>query len=320
MLVAVVAVSLVGGLALALSPLTAASSPRSFTVEAGWGGGKIASELERAGLIRSTFAFILITNWTRTGDRLKAGTYLLSSDMSARQIAERIAAGDAVSDDISVTVPEGMNVWEIDKLLASKSLIESGSFARIYHSQEGTLWPDTYRFDVSLASRSHQFGDARAIGSVMVDEFKNRAIGAPPDELIIASMLEKEAKQKEDMQLVAGIIARRRQLGMPLQIDATVAYGWCLARWLPMNSLALCDVTQAPLATQVKVDGPYNTYTRKGLPVGPISNPGETALWAAAHPTASEYLYYLSTRDGSKLIFAKTAAEHLANRAKYLGL
>jgi len=107
---------------------------------------------------------------------------------------------------------------------------------------------------------------------------------------------------------------------MLLQIDATVAYGWCLRRWLPMSSTANCDVTQAPIALEIKTDGPYNTYTRPGLPEGPIGNPGLQALEAAKHPKASDYLYYLSTRDGSDIIFSKTLDEHLKNRAKYLGL
>ena len=121
------------------------------------------------------------------------------------------------------------------------------------------------------------------------------------------------------MALVSGIIQKRLQLKMPLQIDATVAYGWCLRRWLPMSNNRTCDVTQAPIATELKVDGPYNTYARVGLPPAPISNPGLQALEAAAHPKTSSYLYYLSTRDGSQIIYAKTAAEQQANRAKYLG-
>jgi UPF0755 protein len=134
-------------------------------------------------------------------------------------------------------------------------------------------------------------------------------------QIITASMLEKEAKTPEDMAMVAGIMKQRMDIGMRLQIDATVGYGWCL-RIAPNRP---CDVTQAPIATEIKVDGAYNTYTRVGLPLGPISNPGEQALSAAANPKVSEYFYYLSTRDGSQIIYSKTLDEHLRNRAKYLG-
>jgi UPF0755 protein len=130
-------------------------------------------------------------------------------------------------------------------------------------------------------------------------------------------MLEKEAKTSHDMALVAGIIYKRMEIGMLLQIDATVAYGWCL------RSAGLgrdCDVTQAPIALELGIDGPYNTYLRAGLPAGPISNPGIQALEAAANPSTSDYLFYLSTRDGSRIIYAETHEEHLQNRREHLGV
>ncbi len=316
---AAVAVSFGGGFLFLASPLAAVSGTREFTVQPGWGGGRIAAELQRAGLVRWAPVVIIIANYTDTGDSLKAGTYALSPAMSASEIVRILAAGTALSTDISVTIPEGMNMWEIDGLLASQHLIVSGSFARTYFENEGMLFPDTYRFDVAIASHAGEYANARVIGKVLRDAFETKARGYTRAQIIIASMLEKEAKTAEDMALVAGIIAERQKRGMPLQIDATVAYGWCLARWLPMSSNRNCDVTLAPIATEIKVEGPYNTYTRIGLPKGPISNPGLKALAAAAHPKESPYLYYLSSRDGSQLIYSETLDEHLRNRLKYLG-
>ena len=103
---------------------------------------------------------------------------------------------------------------------------------------------------------------------------------------------------------------------MPLQLDATVAYGACLRRFL-INEKN-CDVTQIGVANEIKIDSAYNTYTRAELPRGPISNPGMAAIRAAKNPKSSDYLYYLSAKDGTT-IFAKTSAEHEANRRKYLG-
>lgn len=317
-LAAVVASVLVWFL-LALSPLSASSEKQEFTVQPGWGGARIATELQDAGLIRSSLAMVIVTNYTNTGDSLKAGTYLLSPSMSTSEIVRAIAAGEALSSDIVITIPEGMNVWEIDALLQRQKLIVPGSFARTWQGKEGMLFPDTYRFGKDIASASDRFSNAQAIGDALREAFISRTERYTNDQIIIASILEKEAKTPEDMQLVSGIIARRMKLGMPLQIDATVGYGWCLRRWLPMSSTANCDVTQAPIATEIKVDGPYNTYARMGLPVAPISNPGLRALGAAAHPKTSDYLFYLSTRDGSQLIYSKTLAEHLRNRSKYLG-
>ena len=304
---AAIAVSVAGMFWLLASPVSSDSKTREFTVRQGWGGGRIASELQNAGLIRWAPVMILITNLTGTGDSLKAGTYALSPSMSTREIVRILAAGEALSTDIVVTIPEGMNVWEIDDLLAKQRLIVPGSFARTYDTNEGTLFPDTYRFDALLAERAGEYANARVIGAVLRDAFDTKARAYTKLQIIIASMLEKEAKTADDMALVAGIMAEREKRGMALQIDATVAYGWCLARWsrssgsrildsqgeseLPMSSSRNCDVTQAPIATEIKVDGPYNTYTRAGLPTGPISNPGLKALDAAAHPKASPYLY-----------------------------
>jgi UPF0755 protein len=320
MLMAAAVATAAGVFSLLASPVSAVAEPRPFTVQPGWGGGRIASELEQAGLIRSSLVMVLLTNWTDTGDSLKAGTYLLSADMTTSEIVRAIASGDALNSDISITVPEGMNSWEIDELLYGQGLILQGSFARQFQEFEGTMFPDTYRFASDIASASREYRNAAVFADAFRNEFRRKAGQYSDAQVTIASMLEKEAKSADDMALVAGIIERRIKLGMPLQLDATVAYGWCLARWLPMSSNRNCDVTQAPIATEIKVDGPYNTYTRMGLPAGPISNPGLKALEAAKNPRASDYLYYLSTRDGSQLIYSKTLAEHLKNRSKYLGL
>lgn len=251
----------------------------------------------------------MYTALTGRAHALQAGRYALCPCWSVPDIADAIASGRAISDDIFVTVPEGVNLWELDAILLKAKLISrAGQFSRTVGTQEGKLFPETYRFakDATVAQ----------IAERMQKEFSERAGSQRFDEVIVASMLEKEAKSAEDMALVAGIIRERMRRGMPLQIDATVAYGWCLRT---VGYAVACDVTQAPIATELKVDGPYNTYARTGLPKGPISNPGAQALTAAAHPKDSPYLYYLSTRDGSQLIYSKTLEEHLRNRLKYLG-
>lgn len=299
-----------------LPPEPGATRTVQFPVQSGQGTITIAKGLKSAGLIRSENAFVLYTQLVGVQSSLKAGTYVLSPGMTVPEIAAAIAGGKGLSEDIEVTVPEGVNIWEIDHILSATKLpVTSGQFAATYRAQDGRFFPETYRF--------RKDADIAAVAVRMQEEFRDRAGSATSEQLIIASILGKEAKSADDMALVSGIIAKRIKLGMPLQVDATVAYGWCLR--LPAGKAGtlkagkLCDVTQAPLATEVKVDGPYNTYTRKGLPPGPISNPGLQALDAAAHPKDSPYLYYLSPRDGSTLIFAKTLDEHLRNRLKYLG-
>ncbi len=313
-------VTVIGIYSLALSPVATVASPKIVTIPSGAGALTISRILDEAGIIRTAFAFRIYITFHGLARQLQAGSYAVCPCESARDIAQAIASGDALSTDISLTIPEGMNVWEIDDVLTQRKLILAGSFARQFQSEEGSFFPDTYRFDASVASESLVYGSARRYADAMRAGFARKAASYTKEQIIIASMLEKEAKTAHDMRVVAGIIAQRRKIGMLLQIDATVGYGWCLARWLPMSSSRNCDVTQAPIAFEIKKDGPYNTYTRTGLPIGPIANPGLRALEAAANPQQSEYLYYLSTRDGSQLIYSKTLDEHNRNRTKYLGL
>lgn len=296
-------------------------APRSlFIIERGWGVSRVAHELERGGIIRSRLAMMFVMGLRYRGQTLKAGSYELSSSDSTIAILDRIIAGNSLSNDIEVTIPEGMNIWQVDAILAGRSLIPSGAFARVAITDEGYLFPDTYRFDARVASKSGTDEFVRTYHDTLKAAFADKASVFTREQIVIASMLEKEAKSTQDMQLVAGIIAHRRKLGMPLQLDATVAYGWCMRQWQGVDRAAGCDVTDAPIAREILRDGPYNTYTRLGLPIGPISSPGIASLEAAANPQESEYLYYLSTRDGSRIIFSKTLAEHNRNRTIYLGL
>lgn len=206
-----------------------------------------------------------------------------------------------VPNDIKVTIPEGTNIADTERLiLAAGVKLQGRLLAPEYLSLEGKLFPDTYRFD-----RNSTVQDV--IDRMLLDDSDSRT-------LIIASMLEKEVQTEADMRIVAGIIEKRLSIGMALQLDATVAYGVCLPKF---KLGEYCDVSKANLVDNIKRDSTYNTYTRRGLPAGPISSPGRKALRAAASPQASEYWYYLSTPDGTT-IFSKTLEEHNRAKAKYL--
>jgi UPF0755 protein len=290
------------------APQPGSTDETQFTVQPGQGTIVIAHGLKSAGLIRSEQAFAFYVHLQGYTHDLKAGTYLLSPSMDVQQVVDVIVDGRGLSDDIEVTIPEGMNIWEVDAALTKGGLIRAGQLRTQFSHKEGHLFPDTYRFAKDATVQD--------IVDRMERNFMDKAKTRSDIILITASMLEKEAKSAEDMALVAGIINRRLEIGMPLQLDATVGYGWCLR---VKGYSRDCDVTQAPIATEIKVDGPYNTYARTGLPPAAISNPGLRAITAASNPKKSDYLYYLSTRDGSQLVYAKTLAEHLQNRRKYLG-
>lgn len=305
---AAVAVIAVLVLLILLAPVQGGASEREVAIPEGVGARGVARILRENGLIRSSGAFTAYARIMGRAGRLQAGRYLLCACDSTPTIIDAIASGKVLSDDRIVTVPEGLNIWEIDALLAQGDIARPGKFTGLYLVNEGRYFPDTYRLGEDEG--------AVELADKMYATFTERASEYTDEQIIIASMLEKEAKSAEDMALVAGIMVKRLDLGMALQIDATVAYGWCLRR---VGDTGSCDVTQAPIVTELNVDGPYNTYARTGLPAGPISNPGARALQAAANPKSSEYLFYLSTRDGSEIIFSKTAEEHLRNRREHLG-
>ncbi len=328
-----IAVLLMAGVFVVWMGFSLVSSPLRFTkevvVKEGQSVGAIAEILKKNGVIQNKFVFVAYTLVTGNEKKLQAGRYLFKPGTTIPGIINSIASGLAEPDDIVVTIPEGFNVWEIDKRLAGFGLIVEGEFARKYQSQEGEFFPDTYRFDRESCSVNRE-----ACVDTIAEKMKNHlnlkfkefslifSSLVLRDTLTRASILEKEARREEDMRLVAGVIRNRLAKKMPLEIDATVSYGACLRKFqsLKVPEYKYCDVSQIGVGAEIRVDSPYNSYMRAGLPPGPIANPGITAIQAVLNPKQSDYLYYLSTRDGSQMIFSKTAAEHAANRRKYLGI
>ena len=304
-----------------LFPTSALDTSQRIHVGSGQSLDTISKALKDRGIIRSSILFKVFIQALGRERNLKAGDYTLPVGSTFIDIALQIAGGRGSSTDIAVFIPEGYNIWEIDQRLADSKLITEGEFASAYGSREGYLFPDTYRFKPkSLLSEIEQKMELN--GQDKTEEIIG-GLSAPVRNriLIIASIIEKEARDESDMRLVSGVIANRLKRGMPLAIDATVSYGACLRKFknLSVSTLKDCDVSQIGVGAEIKIDSAYNTYLRAGLPPHPISNPGLTSIQAALNPRG-DYLYYLSTRDGSQIIFSKTGAEHTANRRKYLGL
>ena len=321
--------------------------PIKVAIEKGDSIRVIARKLNNAGLIRNELLFIAYVKMGGEENGLEAGKYVFSQSMNIPMIVSAIAGGQSEPDDVKITIPEGYNIWEIDKKLTDAGLTPEGDFSSGYYFYEGYLFPDTYhlhnfqfpqRFPASHGNLRREISNfqkeelMKELREKMEENFNNKTRellkGLSPEKqketIIIASILEKEAKGEEDMRLVAGIIQKRLELGISLQIDATVIYGACYRGFqLSTSSNQLvrnCDVTFQSPAAEIKIDGPYNTYIRKGLPPAPISNPGFKAIQATLNLQKSDYLYYLSTRDGSQMIYSKTPGEHAANRRKYLGI
>ncbi len=211
------------------------------------------------------------------------------------------------SREITVTIPEGLNIRQIGDILEKNSLFSANSFVKLAQKDEGYIFPDTYRFyknskpeDVILRMKDHF--NKKFTPELLEETIKEKHT---LNELVtMASILEEEVKSTEDRKIVAGILWKRLALGMGLNVDSALTY---------VLGKSSAELTESDL----KLKSPYNTYTNRGLPPTPISNPGMDALLAALRPTATKYFYYLSGKDGTTR-YAVTLEEHALNRRKYL--
>lgn len=277
----------------------------AFLIERGQPLSSIAESLSQQHLVVSGTAFVIYARLTGQEKKFKAGSYKISTNASIRELVKTFAEGRSEPDDVVVTIPEGTNLADIDRTFSKAGLTKKGDFLNPKSSVlklEGFLFPDTYRFRPSEPGR---FLPVEEVIKKMSNNFdvKTRDLltGYSADRggtakiyrtIIIASILEKEVKTEEDMRLVAGIIEKRIELGMSIEIDATVAYGVCYPVLLVGK---YCDVSLANIVDNIPVDSVYNTYKRKGLPFGPISNPGLKAIRAAVSHKKPAYNIRIKT-------------------------
>jgi len=300
----------------------------SITIEEGSRGVGIAEQLEAEGIITSQLFFRLYTRVS--GSILQAGIFELKPGMSLRAIVSVL--GDARVSEVQVTIPEGYTLKQIGeavmsvlpeitqeeweevagpngKWMVAESEILSG--IPVGQGLEGYLFPDTYRFRADAT--------AETVVETMVLTLKRRLAENDiviPRNLIfeggltfhemmtLASIVEREVRQADEMKIVAGIFYTRMQIGMALQADSTVNY--VTGKDTPSISL---DDSQ--------ISSPYNTYRNLGLPPGPISNPGMNAILAVLNPVDSDYVFFLTSPEG-EVIYAKTFDQHIDNKYKYL--
>jgi UPF0755 protein len=282
------------------------------TVPPGADAALVGGLLERHGIVRSALAFRLWARWQGLEGRIQAGEYRFSPAEAIPGILRRLAAGDVLLH--RVTLPEGLSAAEVARRLEQRGVVDAEAFleevARADRhwipemegnrtgSVEGYLFPDTYHFP-------RGFGADRAVAA-MVARFREataelwalpRPLGLSPYEVVVlASLVEREARRDSERARIAGVLYNRLRRGMPLQVDATVLY-------------ALGRHKDRVLYRDLEVDSPYNTYRRTGLPPGPIANPGLASLRAALRPEAHDYLYYVARPDGTH-VFSRTLAEH----------
>lgn len=274
----------------------------------------ISRTLEEKGFIRSRYAFQFAVWKQGIAKKIQAGSFELSPSMGAFTLAQELTKG---TDDVWVTLKEGLRAEEIGQELA-KVLpgfsLEDEAFKKECAAYEGYLFPETYLvpngYDTAQACKllRRQYGEKV---TMKMREDMHNANRTEEEVMTLASIVAREAKTPEDMKKVAGVLWNRLEIGMPLQVDATLQYikGYDPEKktWWP-----------TPLAADKQLESPYNTYKNPGLPPGPISNPGLDAVMAATYPADHEYLYYISDLSGATMYFATTYEEHQAYIEKYL--
>lgn len=314
--------------------------PVEFVVEEGATASSIGSSLADQDIIRNGLAFRIVAQQRGVDASFSAGTYELETGMSVDEVLEALAGGPMAPEVLRVTIPEGLTVAQTLSRLAEntpfsvdeyRSVLDAaradresgpltvpswvppfGEFADDVEVFEGLLYPKTYDFDPDEVT-------ADAVLQAMLNEVEVAMASASPsavqeaeaaglsryDALIIASLVEREARVGGEWPEIAAVIRNRIDEGMLLQIDATLLY-------------AAGDPEGGPSSVNTEVESPYNTYQNPGLPPTPIAGARPEAIRAVFQPAESDFLYYVVAPecDGSHR-FAETLDEHNQNVQAY---
>jgi UPF0755 protein len=279
-----------------------------ITINEGQLLASIAEDLEEKDVIWSKELFSAYMKLRDYDMSIKPMRYVFNTGEGMFAVAERITEGDGTPISIRLTFPEGSTNEEI-AMIAKNNLeaFDENVFLEIAEQFEGYLFPETYFVSPTLSEdallkilREEFTQKTSELLSTLSDEEKDEII-------IMASIVEEEGKFVEDRKIIAGVLWNRLEMNMPLQVDAA------FLKIPELDGRNTYELTVDDLA----YDSPFNTYTNIGLPPSPLSNPGIESIEATLRPTESQYLFYVSERDGTTH-FTETYDEHLDNVAKYL--
>lgn len=324
-IIAIIVVFSVFFLAGITSSVSSNKDPLYFKIASGDNLKKVSKNLADQNIIKNRFIFetyIKLRGWP---SNIVAGSHLLDKSMNIKEIARNITTGTNLENEKTITIIEGWRAEEIADYLEKSKVVSKTDFLSElaianwrdqydFLSQvktkniEGFLFPDTYRI----------FSDATAhdIIKKMLDTFDRKLTlsmrtdianqGKSIAEVVnLAAIIEREVPKDVDKKMIADIFLKRISAGIALQSDATVNYVTSQGRAQPSYD-------------DLKIDSPYNTYRYRGLPPGPISNPGIKSIEAVIYPTKNPYYYFLTTLVDGTVIYSQTYEEHLQNKAKYL--
>lgn len=282
------------------------TTQKSFSITKGAGVRQVANDLKEQGLIKDPVIFFLMLKQQGLDGKIQAGEFLLSPSMNANEIA---AGLQMATNDVRITIPEGKRAEEVADILQQYLPNYDESWRAQLVAQEGYLFPDTYAFPKDA--------DLAMVISTMTNTFEEKYASIPAgknsnisknDIVIIASMVEREAKNDQDRPMVAAVILNRIDAGMSLDIDATVQYAiGTSAKWWPKLEDS---------AKNIAPQSPYNTYTNPGLPPTPIANPGLAVIQAVIDAPDTEYVFYITDKNGVNR-YGRTLEEHNNNIERY---
>jgi UPF0755 protein len=295
-----------------------------FEIKKGEGNAQIADNLERDGIISWKLYFLAYLKSQDLLNKIYPGEYLLNGDMTIPEIVIVITDSKKVFEKVlfkegwvATQMAEELQLhgFDGDAFLAivnnpSKELVNQFSVFTDkpeIATLEGYLFPDTYYFaqestPEGIVKKILNNTETKIDGDLRAEIKKQQKTIF--DVIIMASIVEREVSSEEDRAIVSGLFWNRLVIGQALQSDATLSY-------------IFNDKRGAHNLTQTKVDSPYNTYANSGLPIGPVSNPGLSAIKAAIYPKSSQYNYFLSDPETGQTIFSKTFEEHVENKFKY---
>ncbi|MDD2897572.1 MAG: endolytic transglycosylase MltG [Desulfuromonadaceae bacterium] len=271
----------------------------------------LAAELKDGGVIRSSWQFILMTRLRGDAHRLKAGEYRFTDAMTPDIILRKIVSGEV--DYRKFTLPEGYSIYQAAELLEQKGYFKKDIFLEKCRdagllnrlglrgaSVEGYLYPATY--NLTRKGSEEQLLEQmvthfeKAYSTILDMKGERRPAFSRNEIVTLASIIEKEAVTAEEKPIISSVFYNRLRIGMPLQSDPTAVYG---VRAFS-GKVSKADIMRA---------SPYNTYLNRGLPPGPIGNPGSSAIQAALNPAKTDFLYFVARQDGTHQ-FSRTLTDH----------
>ena len=298
-------------------PFRSWEQPAVVDVAPGTSSLAIAVRLRGAGVLRREWPFLL-SYYLGPWQTLKAGEYHFDRALSPWEVLRKLSRGDVYQH--SITIPEGHNIFEVAEAVSASGLVSREQIREVLQDSaligdldpsaenlEGYLFPDTYYFTRHTSAAEMVKRMVARFRSVYGELESRRSPDRPVREVVIlASLVEKETGVPEERRLVAGVFYNRLKAGVPLQCDPTVVYA----------ALVAGRYRGAIFQSDLKFNSPYNTYRRRGLPPGPIANPGRAALEAAMAPAATDYMYFVSNAESGH-VFSTSLRDHSRAVAEY---